>query len=196
VKKLLFVLLVVTFGFTTYGQKLEGYVVTNANDTIHCKFLVQTNMINNKIFYAASVYNHVKILTEKGEKIKYAPKDIKSFFIKNTTDGNLKFVSFKEDGFKHFYHEVVNDRLSYYRLYHTVGDFDPNSVYKEFVYKDHVFLQLGMLNTRKNLAEMIKDNKVIYDKWMDEHGYYKVKDAFNIINQYNDSYKKEPIENN
>jgi hypothetical protein len=46
-----------------------------------------------------------------------------------------------------------------------------------------------MFNTRKNLAELIKDNKVIYDKWMDENGYYKLRDAFNIINQYNDSYK-------
>jgi hypothetical protein len=164
-------------------------VVTNANDTIHCKFFVRTNLFNDKIFYAASVYKSVKILNGNGEKVKYYPKDVKCFFIKGTTDGNFKFVSFKEDGFKHFYHEVVNDRLSYYRLYDKVGATDVNAIYKEFVYKDNTFLQLGLFNTRKNLAELIKDNKEIYDKWMDEHGYYKVKDAFNIINQYNNSYK-------
>ncbi|MDI1257508.1 MAG: hypothetical protein PSV16_15550 [Flavobacterium sp.] len=186
----LFTFFIIGFGVSLYGQAFDGYVVTNESDTIHCKFFVQTNFINKNIFYATSVYKSVKILSDSGEKIKYYPKDIKCFFIKGTTDGDFNFVSFKEDGYKHFYHEVVKDRLSYYRLYTTQGTTFANAIFKEFVYKDNIFLELGLFNTRKNLANLINDNKVIYDKWMDEHGYYKLKDAFNIINQYNESYKK------
>jgi glycosyltransferase involved in cell wall biosynthesis len=190
-KKILFALFMTAFGFITYGQSFDGYIVTNANDTIHCKFFVQTNLFNKKIFYATYVYNKVKILTEKGEKIKYYPKDIKCFYISGTTDGNFKFVSFKYDNYKHFYHEVVGDRLSYYRLYNKDNQYKGvNQTYKEFIFKDDFFLELGIFNTRKNLAKLIKDNKEIYDKWMDENGYYKLRDAFNIINQYNNFYKK------
>ena len=194
-KKLVVVFFVMIFGSISYGQRFDGYMVTNANDTINCKFFVDTNPFNRKMFHATSVYNRVKIGNEKGEKVKYYPKDIKCFLIKGTTDGDMTFVSFKEDGYKHFYHEVVKDRLSYYRLYHKHGGMSNNWIYKEYVYKNNTFLQLGVLNTRKNLAELIKDNKEIYDKWTDENGYYKLRDAFNIINQYNDSYKKG-LENN
>lgn len=188
-KKLLITLLIMTFGFVSYCQKLKGYVVTNTNDTIHCEFLVTTNMFTKNLFYAASVYKSVKIENKSGERIKYYPKDLKSFVIKETTDGNYKFVSLKEDGFKHFYHEIVGDRLSYFKLYNKVGNIDPNSVYKEFILKNGSFLELGLFNTRKNLAKLIEDNKVIYDKWTDENGYYKLRDAENIINQYNNFYK-------
>ena len=190
-KKISFVLLVIFFGLSTYAQNFDGYVVTNANDTINCKFFVETNLINEKIFYATSVYNKVKILNSKGEKIKYTPKDLKSFYISGTTDGNFKFVSFKYDDYKHFYHEMIGDRLSYYRLYNKDNAYKgSNQTYKEFIFKDDSFLELGLFNTRKNLAKLIEDNKEIYDKWMDENGYYKLKDAFNIINQYNNFYKK------
>lgn len=193
-KKALFVLWIMTLSFASFGQKLEGYVVTKANDTIPCRFLVQTNMFTKNLFYATSVYNSVKILNDKGEKIKYYPKDLNSFFIRGTAEGNFKFVSFAEDGYKHFYHEEVKDRLSYYKLYHKHGNTFPNSVFKEFVYKDGVFLQLGLFNTRKNLAALIDDNKEIHDKWVDENGYYKVRDAVNIIYQYNDYYKTKPAQ--
>ncbi len=190
-KKSLIIFVLLVLCSNIYGQNFDGYVVTNENDTIRCKFFVETNLINNKIFYATSVYSKVKILTYKGEKIKYSPIDLKCFLINGTTDGNFKFVSFKYDNYKHFYHEVVGDRLSYYRLYNKNNSYTAvNQTYKEFIYKDDTFLELGMFNTRKNLAELIKDNQEIYNKWMDENGYYKLKDAFNIINQYNNMYKK------
>nr|WP_315258422.1 hypothetical protein [uncultured Flavobacterium sp.] len=190
-KKFLFVLFFIVFKSVSYGQKLNGYVVTNANDTIDCDFF-ETNLFNDKIFDAISVYNKVKVVTKKGEEIKYYPKDIKCFYIEGTTDGNLKFVSFKYDNYNHFYHEVVGDRLSYFRLYNKNNPYSNglNQTYKEFIFKDDIFLELGIFNTRKNLALLIEDNKEIYDKWMDKNGYYKLKDAFNIINQYNNFYKK------
>ena len=189
-KKLLNIFIVLVLGSNIYAQKFDGYVVTNTNDTINCKFFVQTNLFNDKIFYATSVYKKVIILTNKGEKRKYYPKDLKCFYISGTTDGNFKFVSFKYDNYKHFYHEVVGDRLSYYRLHNQYNSYrGVNQTYKEFIYKDESFLELGLLNTRKNLAKLIEDNKMIYDKWMDENGYYKLRDAFNIINQYNNFYK-------
>ena len=189
-KRLSLFLFIIVFASSMNGQKSDGYVVTNVNDTIYCKFFAISNMLNQKTFFGTSVYNYVKILTEKGEKVKYYPKDIICFVVTGATNGSFKFVGFKHDNYKHFYHEVVGDRLSYYRLYNRDNSYSgSNQTYKEYILKDDYFLELGMFNTRKNLAQLIKDNEEIYGKWMDENGYYKLRDAFNIINQYNNWYK-------
>jgi hypothetical protein len=189
-KNLIVLILALTASLAS-GQRFDGHVVTNANDTIKCKFFVATNSINRSIFQATSVYSKVKILTDKGEEITYYPKDIKSFYIEKTSQGDMKFVGIKEDGFQHFYHEVVGDRLSYYKLYHKSGGMHPNAYYKEFVYKDGILLELGTKNTRKNFGDLIRDNKELYDYWIDPKGYYKVKDAFIAVNQYNRFFKEK-----
>jgi len=149
-KKLLFVLIFIIFKSISYGQKFDGYVVTNANDTINCKFFVQTNLFDETMFYANSVRNKVKILTEKGEKIKYEPSQLISFVVKGTKFGDFKFVSFKEDNYQYFYHEIIVGEISFYRLYQEdLYSGGPNSGYRDYVYKDDIFSKINIFSYRR-----------------------------------------------
>ena len=105
------------FTALTQAQKFDGYVVTNTNDTINCKYFVPTNPFNEKLLSVARIHDKIKILNNKGETIEYTTKDIKSFLIKGTKFGDLKFVSLKYDNYYRFYHEVQAGRLIFYRFY-------------------------------------------------------------------------------
>ena len=97
-----------------HSQKFGGYVVTNSNDTINCKFFIGTNDTRLNVY---TIKDKVKILTDKGEELKYSSRDLKSFLVKGTKFGDLKFVSLKYDDYERFYHEVNAGKLTFYRFY-------------------------------------------------------------------------------
>lgn len=172
-----------------YSQKFEGYVVTTSNDTIKCKFFVETNMFDSTMFYANSVRDRVKIVDKKGEKIKYEPSQLVSFLIKGTKFGDFKFVSFKEDNYKFFYHEIVVGKISLYRLYQAdIYSGGPNSGYRDYVFKDGVLSKMDILSYRKKLGALIKDYPQLYQKWMDSDNYYETEQADEVVKLYNDYY--------
>lgn len=103
-------ILTVLISLVTNAQKFDGYVVTNANDTINCKFFIKTNPTDKKIPYPSSVCKKVKILTDKGEEKAFKPSQLKSFFIKGTKDCDIKFVSLKEDD-DQFYQELIIGKI-------------------------------------------------------------------------------------
>lgn len=185
---LLFVLALTSINF--YAQKFNGYVVTNVNDTIKCNFFVETNLFNDSMFYANSVRKKVKILDEKGEKISFEPSQLNSFIIKGTKFGDFKFVSFQEDGYNYFYHEVINGRISYYKLYKAdLYSGGPNSGFDVFVYKENKFNKLAAFNQRKSLGEVISDYPELHQKWMDSNNFYKVYQREEVVNIYNEHFK-------
>ncbi|MFM9987486.1 hypothetical protein [Flavobacterium sp.] len=185
-KKIILIILIF-FSKNIYSQNFNGYVVTSSNDTINCKFFVETNLFDNTIFKAVSVRSKVKILNNKNEKIVFKPKDLASFLIKNTKSGDFKFVSFEQDNYSYFYHEVIKGKLSYFKLYqedkYSGG---PNSGFHEFVLKDNILLKFGVFDTRKTLGEQIKDFPELYQKWMDSNNYYKLYQIKEVIKLYND----------
>jgi hypothetical protein len=168
-----------------HSQKFDGYVVTNANDTINCKYFVETNLFDKKLLSVASIYDKIKILNEKGEKTEYTTKDIKSFLIKGTKFGDLKFVSFKYDDYERFYHEVIAGKLTFYRFYKEgmgvvigIG----------FGLKEDKFVELQGPDVRERLGEFIVDYPELYNKWMDSKS-YKLSKMEEVIKLYNEHFK-------
>lgn len=179
---LLFTLLFSSF---VHSQKFDGYVVTNANDTIRCKFFVRINSINENSIYPSSVCKKVKILTGKGEEITYKPLEIKSFYFIGP-ECDFKFVSLKEDK-KQFYHEVTLGKINLYKIYFS-------STGMEF--SNGVILSNGKLHTiagfglRKKFGEFIKDYPELYNKWMNTDE-YKLNQFTELVFLYNDHFKNK-----
>src|SRR6218665_1472489 len=155
-----------------HSQKFDGYVVTNANDTIKCKYFVPTNPFSEKLLSVGRIHDKIKILSNKGETIEYTTKDIKSFLVKGTKFGDLKFVSLTYDGFLRFYHEVQVGRLLFYRYY-----IEGSAMVVGIGYglKDEKFVELQGPDIRERLGELIADYPELHDKWMDGKKYYKAK---------------------
>jgi hypothetical protein len=177
---LLYILL---FSSLVHSQKFDGYVVTNANDTIRCKFFVQTNLFDTTMFYPNSVKNKVKIFSN-GQKIKYEPNQIKSFYITGTKFGDYKFISLPQDGYKHFYHETIVGKISFYKIYldNLNGGFPQH---REVFVKEKKIQNIRSLSFRKDFGELIKDYPELYSKWIVGNDNYKLSQVFEVIQEYN-----------
>ena len=178
------------FCATTSAQKFDGYVVTRSNDTIQCKFFVVTNLFTRDLFYAESVRKGVKIETKEKVKIKFKPSQLLSFLIKGTNHGDFKFVSFSDDGYKFFYHEIVKGKLSYYRLYTPYQDMVVNNSFEQFVYKDNKLSKINRPKRRDSLGEFIKDYPELYDKWMSPYEPIDINSIDYVVEMYNEHFKK------
>jgi hypothetical protein len=145
-----FLLSILMLPLFVHSQKFDGYVVTNTNDTIKCKFFVETNLFDDTMFYPSSVRNKVKIYNN-GVKTKYEPSQLKSFFISGTKFGNYKFVSLPEDGLKHFYQEIIVGRISSYRIYldNLNGGYPPG---RDSFVKDNKIQDIRALSFRKDFG--------------------------------------------
>lgn len=168
-----------------HSQKFDGYVVTNANDTINCKYFVPTNPFSEKLLSVARIHDKIKILNNKGETIEYTTKDIKSFLIKGTKFGDLKFVSLKYDNHERFYHEVQTGRLIFYRFYKEGSGM---VIGIGFGLKDEKFVELQGPDVRERLGEFIVDYPELYTKWMNPKS-YKVNKLEEVIKLYNEHFK-------
>lgn len=176
---------ILLFSLFAQAQKFDGYVVTNTNDTIHCKFFIRTNSIDEKIPYPSSVCKKVKILTNKGEEMNFKPSQIKSFFIKGTKDCDLKFVSLREDD-DQFYQELIIGKLSLYKIYFTsmYGQEFSNGV----ILKEGKLYKIAGFGLRKKFGELIKDYPELYDKWMNSED-YKLDQFQELVSLYNEHFK-------
>jgi hypothetical protein len=168
----------------TYSQKFDGYVVTNVNDTIHCKFFISTNEFDNSILNVFTIKDKVKILKDNGETVKYTSRDLKSFLVKGTKFGDLKFVSLKYDDNDRFYHEVLVGKLTFYRFYKG-----PPTIGICFASKDDKFVELQGSQYRERLGELIIDYPELYHKWIDSKKYYKGSQLEEVIKLYNEHFK-------
>jgi hypothetical protein len=187
-RKILFVFTVVVFTANIQAQqRFNGYVVTNANDTIKCRFSLEMNIFNDSLFYDSGISDRAKIFKENGEKVKYLPTELKTVFITGPKQGDYKFVSLEQDK-KHFFHEKIIGKLSYYILYkgNLGGGFPLQNPY---FLKDGKLLQISGFSARKKFGELIKDYPELYEKWMASNDYYKTGQFPEVIQLYNEHFK-------
>lgn len=173
------------------AQRFDGYVISNENDTINCSFDVQTNLFDETMFYPTSVLKSVKIITEKGEKVKYHPNQLKAFLIKNTKFGDYRFVSIDADKHKNFYQEVTIGKISLYRSY--VNNMQPGAfpIEKTFYCKDNGLSskETNFFNFRNWFGKFIEDYPELHQKWMDSDNYYKKNQVADVVKLYNEHFK-------
>jgi len=172
---------------TFYQQNIDGYYVTNENDTIKCKFEfiprkfdeLKDYMLFHKFLY--SIKKKVTVLLENGEKKTFKPTDIKLFNIKKKDFEYYKFVSLKEDT-KNFYEEVFTGKISVYYS-HWSSDAPKQTYYL----KDGSLYsrETNLGNFRNWIGKLIEDNPDLYSRWMDSDKYYQKKEVFDVIKIYN-----------
>jgi hypothetical protein len=182
-KNIIIAFVFIIFNFTVNAQRFNGYVVTNSNDTIKCKFSLEMNMFDKTLFYDSGISDRAKIYKENGEKAKYMPTELKTVFITGPKQGDYKFVSLKEDK-EHFFQEILAGRLSYYVLYkgNLQGGFP---LEKPYLLKEGKLLRIDGFSRRKTLGDLIIDYPELYEKWMDSNSSYKINQIEEVIKIYN-----------
>ncbi|MFB0910411.1 MAG: hypothetical protein QMA99_05595 [Flavobacterium sp.] len=184
----LIVFIVIISTFTVHAQRFNGYVVTNSNDTIKCKFSLEMNMFDKTLFYDSGISKGAKIYKENGEKAKYKPTELKTVFITGPKQGDYKFVSLEQDK-EHFFHEKIKGKLSYYVVYkgNLQGGFPIEIPY---FLKDGNLIEIKGFSSRKKFGELIDDYPGLYEKWIDSNNYYKISQIEEVIKLYNEYFTK------
>ena len=188
-----FITLLLFFSLTSFSQNFEGfkgYVVTIDNDTIHGTFESISNMFYKNIFNPARIRKIVKIKNNAGIVTKYKPNEIVSFLVykpRNNTD--YKFISTYRDDYKHFYHEILVGKISYYKIYDQ--DMNASELYKEIFIKNDKIQDVTMFSYRKDFGELIKDYPELYSKWVDGNKFYKTYETDLVISLYNEYFKNK-----
>ncbi len=187
-KKILFILTVILFSISVQAQqRFNGYVVTNANDTIKCRFSLEMNIFDSTLFYDSGISDRASIFKENGEKVKYLPTELKMVFITGPKQGDYKFVSLGQDK-KHFFHERIKGKLSFYILYKgNIGGGFPLQMH--YFLKNEILLQIKGSNARNKFGELIIDYPELYEKWIDSDKFYKLNQFEEVINLYNEHFK-------
>jgi hypothetical protein len=187
-KRILFVFSIVILSIKVQAQqRFNGYVVTNANDTIKCRFSLEMNIFNDSLFYDSGISKRAKIFKENGEKVKYMPTELKTIFITGPKQGDYKFVSLEQDK-NHFFHEKIKGKLSYYIVYkgNLQGGFPLQTPY---FLKDGKLSEISGFSARKKFGELIIDYPELYEKWIDSNNYYKLGEFPEVIQLYNEHFK-------
>ena len=169
-----------------YSQKFEGfsgYVVTNKKDTIQCKFESVSNLFWKNIFKPSQLRNFVKTINTSGEKRKYKPFEIISFTVLGTEKGNYKFVSTQADNYKHFYHEIIFGKISFFKIYDQ--DMNANIISENIFIKNDEVQEIWSLSFRDDFGKLLIDFPELYRKWIDSDNYYKKNQFDEVIRLYN-----------
>ncbi|MEO8515457.1 MAG: hypothetical protein ABI426_01865 [Flavobacterium sp.] len=185
-----FIILFVLLGIKNVNaQILDGYIVTNANDTIKSKFVVRSND-DNGAFYASSVTKYVKVIDSKGITTKYYPNQLKSFFINYKIVGDYKFVSLKADNYKKFYQEKISGKISFYLSYSDNIRGGYPLVFEHYLKNDELINDShAYLNFRNEFGKFLEDYPELHDKWMSSNDYYKKRQVSEVIDLYNEHFK-------
>jgi len=169
-----------------YSQKYHGYVVTNSNDTIKCNFKVQTNMFNDDIYYPSS--RTIITLNGAGEKVKYKPDQLKSYYLQGPNIKNYKFVSLNEDDNKIFYHEVQKGKISLYYYYDpNINGGDP--IKTVFVLKDGQLIKVKGGKMREKIGVFLTDYPDVYTTWINSNRSFDLDQMEYIIELYNKNFR-------
>lgn len=184
-KKLLVVFVILIFGSKIYGQNYKGYYVTITNDTIKCDFDITEILLDSKKFDPQTVRNKIKVINNNGEKLKFKPNEINSFYISNTKNGDFKFISIPNHNY--FYHEIIKGKLSYYKVYlnNPGGAFGTLASQKIYLYKNEKLTEIDPLFLRKGLSKQIEDYTELNLKWIDSNKYYKLNQIEEVVKLYN-----------
>lgn len=161
----------------------QDYVITTKGDTLHCK--VNIPFIGGHKYKAAGMADAVKISTDDIKEYYIARK--KALFLSVFKNGGTKreFMPVLEKGKINLY-EVVNNN------YGPNGTSTSTTTWYVSKGTDNaielktsgLFLSKSRENRKNELADMFKDNKAVYDKYMtdDDFGFKQIR---NLVHLYN-----------
>ncbi len=176
--------------FTIYSQNVDGYVVTNENDTIQCKILINKNRSNiHHQLDLAHLRRKVTILNINNEKKTYRPFELISINFKKN-DENFKFISVQDDDYKRFFREINNGKISHLVIYEeSLSQYSHVDMGFNYLYKNDILTDMYIGNVREVVGDLIKDYPALYKDWKDKK--YKTDQYLEVIKLYNEHYKNK-----
>lgn len=182
------------------SAQTEDYVITQKGDTIKC-------VITKSVWSANYTYKS----PEMAKPQKIYVEDIKEFYnsetntlvraVRKSEKGNLFFLALIEGGKIDLYEEVVNQQYSngftgvtsynnYKKWYIAKGANVVQMLKTSDVSLGAVFVK-SKKQRESSLAEMIADNKEIYDKYITDND-FSFKEIRHIIHLYNTTTTSNP----
>ncbi|WP_207534744.1 hypothetical protein [Desertivirga arenae] len=173
----------VSAGFA--NNKYEGYYVSKTGDTVKCKIKISSALLKKQELNPLSVTRNLRIELPNGENQKFSPNEIKSFTITGLTNSPSEFKSIKGDN-EHFYRVWAEGKINLYSFY-SAHPYDHSPVPHFFtINEDGKMTEIAPRDVNKCLAEMIKDDKELYNAWMNKE--YEQNGLVSITQLYNARY--------
>lgn len=185
-KKIVIIFIIILNSFNVQCQEFKGYVVTNENDTIKCKFIIETNLFNKNIAYFNYIRRKITIVNELNEKVTYKPYELISFNVEY--NGDNKFISVQNDNYSRFFHEVLEGKISLLVIYErSMSQYRVGDTPYYYLLKDNILTDLSLGGHRNEIGVLFEDYPQLHKDWMDKK--YKTKDYVDVIKKYNEYFK-------
>ena len=65
---------------------------------------------------------------------------------------------------------------------------DSSETPREYYYKNYELYETDWIDQRNQFGLLIKDNKELYEKWMDSNNFFKLRQIPEVIKLYNESF--------
>lgn len=175
--------------FTIYSQNVDGYVVTNENDTIQCKILISKNRSNLHQLDLAQLRRKVTILNKNNEKVTYRPFELISINFEKNNE-YFKLISIQDDDYKRFFREINSGKISHLVVYEeSLSQYSRADMGFDYLYKDGTLTDISEVNIRNAVGVLIKDYPSLHKDWMDKK--FKTQHYLEVIKLYNEYYKNK-----
>ena len=176
-----------------YAQKhyLNGYVITNAGDTLH------GTIKDRKLSHVPRLYTKIKFKNHKGRKKNFRPSDIAAYkrgedFFRSVPFGETeKFMSLSRTihGEKHFLKIILNGHLTLYG--HEFIDYEDGPYIDINYYLKRAgetqFIRVPLIGFRKRMKVYFSDSYPIVKKL--ENKEYRYRTLLDLVMDYNLWYK-------
>jgi len=164
------------------NNKYDGYYVSKTGDTVKCKIKVSASLLKKQELNPLSVTRNLRVELPNGESQKFSPNEIKAFKIIGLGNNPTEFRSIDGDN-EHFYQVWTEGKIKLYAFY-SAHPYDHSPVPHFFAYSNEgKMTQIPPRDVNKCLAEMIKDDKELYNAWMNKE--YQDKGLVSMAQLYN-----------
>lgn len=179
-KKLFSTVFFIVNSIVINAQPCEGYYVKNNGDTVQCKVVMKRLFIINDIDLAS--YHHKVKIIENDKRIKFKPKEIKSFSFQTPENQTFTFVSFAKK--KKFLHEIIKGKISLYNSYS--GFLIDGPLIYTYAIKEGQTIRIWTFSSRKKVGALIDDYPQLFNEWMEDDTYFgfELEDAIKRYNEY------------
>ncbi len=172
----------ISFSTGLANNKYDGFYISNTGDTVKCKIKVNGLLLKKQALNPLSVTRSLRIELPGGKNQNFKPNEIKAFRITGLENSPVEFRSLEGDN-QHFYQVWTEGKIDLY-AYYTAHPYDHSPVPNFFSYSDTgKMTKILPQNVNQCLGEMIKDDKELYNAWVNKE--YQNKGLVSIVQLYN-----------
>lgn len=177
-----FISLFMSFSVGFANNKYDGYYISKTGDTVKCKIKINGLLLKKQALNPLSVTRNLRIELPNGENRSFKPNEIKAFKITGLGESPNEFRSINGDN-EHFYQVWTEGKINLYAFY-TSHPYDHSPVPHFYSFSaDGKVTEIPQREVNSYLAEMIKDDKELYNAWVNKE--YQNRGLVSMAQLYN-----------